>query len=46
MGNEKMGLVASVDAKLDAIGDKLKKKEWKLLLFLGIEILFNLQAKI
>ena len=29
MGNEKMGLVASVDAKLDAIGDKLKKKEWK-----------------
>ena len=29
MSNEKMGLVASVDAKLDAIGDKLKKKEWK-----------------
>ena len=27
MSNEKMGLVASVDAKLDAIGDKLKKKE-------------------
>ena len=29
MSNEKMGLVASVDAKLDAIGNKLKKKEWK-----------------
>ena len=29
MSNEKMGLVESVDAKLDAIGDKLKKKEWK-----------------
>ena len=29
MSNEKMGFVASVDAKLDAIGDKLKKREWK-----------------
>ena len=29
MSNEKMGLVASVDARLDAIGSKLKKKEWK-----------------
>ena len=26
MGNEKMGLVASVDAKLDAIGDVYKRQ--------------------
>ena len=29
MNNENKGFVASIDAKLDAIGDKLKKKEWK-----------------
>ena len=29
MNNEKKGFVAALDAKLDAIGDKLKKKEWK-----------------
>ena len=29
MNNENKGFVASLDAKLDAIGDKLKKKEWK-----------------
>jgi len=29
MNNEKKGFVAELDAKLDAIGDKLKKKEWK-----------------
>ena len=29
MNNEKKGFVAGIDAKLDAIGDKLKKKEWK-----------------
>ena len=29
MNNEKKGLITSIDAKLDAIGDKLKKKEWK-----------------
>ena len=28
MTNEKMGFIASIDAKLDAIGNKLKKKEW------------------
>ena len=29
MNNENKGLAAGIDAKLDAIGDKLKKKEWK-----------------
>lgn len=29
MNNEKKGFAAGIDAKLDAIGDKLKKKEWK-----------------
>ena len=29
MHNENKGFIASMDAKLDAIGDKLKKKEWK-----------------
>ena len=29
MNNEKKGFMAALDAKLDAIGDKLKKKEWK-----------------
>ena len=29
MNNENKGFVAALDAKLDAIGDKLKKKEWK-----------------
>ena len=29
MNNENKGLLAGIDAKLDAIGDKLKKKEWK-----------------
>ena len=29
MNNENKGFIASVDAKLDAIGDKLKSKEWK-----------------
>ena len=29
MNNENKGFVASIDAKLDAIGNKLKKKEWK-----------------
>ena len=29
MNNENKGLFAAIDAKLDAIGDKLKKKEWK-----------------
>ena len=29
MNNENKGFMAALDAKLDAIGDKLKKKEWK-----------------
>ena len=29
MNNENKGFVAALDAKLDAIGDKLKKMEWK-----------------
>ena len=29
MNNENKGLIAGIDAKLDAIGEKLKKKEWK-----------------
>lgn len=29
MNNENKGFVAALDAKLDAIGDKLKKIEWK-----------------
>ncbi|MBR5302667.1 MAG: tripartite tricarboxylate transporter TctB family protein [Clostridia bacterium] len=29
MNNENKGFMAELDAKLDAIGDKLKKKEWK-----------------
>ena len=29
MNNENKGVVAAIDAKLDAIGDKLKKKEWQ-----------------
>ena len=29
MNNENKGFMAALDAKLDAIGDELKKKEWK-----------------
>ena len=29
MNNENKGFMAALDAKLDAVGDKLKKKEWK-----------------
>ena len=29
MDNENRSLIACIDARLDAIGDKLKKKEWK-----------------
>ena len=29
MNNENKGFMAALDTKLDAIGDKLKKKEWK-----------------
>ena len=45
MNNENKGFVAALDAKLDAIGDKLKKKEWKVPTdLLGMEMEFTLAA--
>ena len=55
MNNENKGFVASIDAKLDAIGDKLKKKEWKvptdllggvIFLILGLVMLYIIPLQI
>ena len=55
MNNENKGFVASIDAKLDAIGDKLKKKEWKvptdllggvIFLILGLVMLYIIPLQV
>ena len=55
MNNENKGLIAGIDAKLDAIGDKLKKKEWKvptdllggvLFLILGFVMLYIIPLQV
>ena len=55
MNNEKKGFVAGIDAKLDAIGDKLKKKEWKvptdllggvIFLILGLVMLYIIPLQV
>ena len=55
MNNENRGLIAGIDAKLDAIGEKLKKKEWKvptdllggvLFLILGLVMLYIIPLQV
>ena len=55
MNNENKGLIAGIDAKLDAIGDKLKKKEWKvptdllggvIFLILGLVMLYIIPLQV
>ena len=55
MNNENKGFMAGLDAKLDAIGDKLKKKEWKvptdllggvIFLLFGLVMLYIIPAQI
>ena len=55
MNNENKGFVAGIDARLDAIGDKLRKKEWKvptdllggvIFLILGLVMLYIIPLQV